>query len=94
MVSSRGRKSGFWYCSVNNFNDFHTMQRELQKAGQVHLPSTYSAATFPSSAFSLSSDSSEEEYFRCTVIPMGLLSEADGMWITPGIAFLCIPNNN
>lgn len=66
----------------------------LQKAGQVHvhLPSTYSVALFPSSAFPLSSDSSEEEYLRCTVIPMGLLSEVDGMWITSGIAFICLPN--
>ena len=65
----------------------------LQKAGQVHLPSTYSVALFPSPAFPLSSDSSEEEYLRCTVIPMGLLSEADGIWITSGIAFICLPNS-
>ena len=59
----------------------------------VHLPSTYSATLFPSSASPLPSDSSEEEYLRCTVIPMGLLSEADGMWITSGIAFLFLPNS-
>ena len=51
-------------------------------------------AALPSSSTVISlSDSSEEEYLRCTVIPMGLelLSEADGMWMTCWIAFPCLP---
>ena len=55
-------------------------KKKIEKNGEgIDLPSTYSASLFPSLVLSLKSDSSEEEHLCCTLIPMCLLSEADGM---------------